>query len=168
MSLCHVDYSNCNNQGPKVSRRNFDLPSNCPKQFRQRACSQIRVITRDIGKEYRLVFILAWWWGKFCRVQRAESTLSHWLCMTQQTVIYQTFGFPSPWELLSSLLKSQITTPNILFCLQLKIVFKVRVLAILVYHFSGSLPCLRVVKLLSDFFSCFFFPDKLTSVSCQF
>ena len=59
----------------------------------------------------------------------------------------------SPWELPSSLSKSQITTPNILFCLLRKIIFKVKVLAILVSFCSlGSLPCLYVIKFLSDFF----------------
>ena len=39
----------------------------------------------------------------------------HCLCLAQQTFIYQTFAFPSPCQLPSSPLKSQTTTPKILF-----------------------------------------------------
>ena len=70
------------------------------------------------------------------------------LCLPQQTL-----AFPSPCELSSSTWRSQTTTPNILFCLLLKIVFKVRALAILgkFLSFPGSLPCIHVIKLLLNF-----------------
>ena len=43
--------------------------------------------------------------------------VSHSLSVAQQTFIYETFAFPSSYKLPSSPVKSQNTTPNILFCL---------------------------------------------------
>ena len=50
---------------------------------------------------------------------------SHWPCMAQQTFIHQTFAFPSYVNCLPPR-KPQTLTSNILYCSQLKIVFKVR------------------------------------------
>ena len=66
-------------------------------------------------------------WGKLSR-----ASVSHPLCRAQGTFVYQRFAFPSPCELPSSASKSQITTPRILLCVELKMVFKVRLTAILV------------------------------------
>ena len=59
-------------------------------------------------------------WGKLSR-----ASVSHPLCRAQGTFVYQRFAFPSPCELPSSASKSQITTPRILLCVELKMVFKV-------------------------------------------
>ena len=58
-------------------------------------------------------------------------SVSHCVCLAQKPFIYQTFAFSSPCQLPSSPLKSQTSTPNNLFCLQLRMVLKIRVLAIL-------------------------------------
>lgn len=57
------------------SRRNSDLPTNCLKEFRQRACPQNKAMTRDSCKEYGLdVMVVGWEWGRN-RAQRSGSTL---------------------------------------------------------------------------------------------
>ena len=116
-----------NNQSPRDSGKNFDLLPNCLKEFRQRACSWNRAISRDLCKEYGLSMVGETGQGLEIRVH----SVSYCLCVAQRTFVYQTFAFPSSCELPSSSLKSQTTTPNIHLCLQLKMVFKVRALAIL-------------------------------------
>ena len=74
------------------------------------------------------------WCGKPGRACRSDSNLCPIVCMAHQTFMHQTFAFPSPYELPFSPVKPQTTIPNILFCLQVKMVFKVRTLAILVNH----------------------------------
>ena len=66
-------------------------------------------------------------WGKLSR-----ASVSHPLCRVQGIFVYQRFAFLSPSELPSSASKSQITTPKILLCVELKMIFKVRLTAILV------------------------------------
>ena len=77
-------------------------------------------------------------WGKLSR-----ASVSHPLCRAQGTFVYQRFAFPSPCELPSSASKSQITTPRILLCVELKMVFKVRLTAILVSN-SVSLSSVQL------------------------
>ena len=89
---------------------------------------QNKADTRNIFKDYGVRCSRDNWAGQKTRVH----SVSHFLCRTQQTFVYQMSAFPSPCQLPSSLLKSQMTIPNLLFCLQLKMGFKVRVLAILV------------------------------------
>ena len=45
-------------------------------------------------------------------------SVSYYLCLAQQTLVYQIFAFPAPCELPSSPLKSQATTPtsSFVFC----------------------------------------------------
>ena len=95
-----------NNPSPKDSGRNFELLPNCLKKLTQRACSRNRA-SHD---------------GKDCGPGRLGETrqgleirvlsVSHYLCLAQQTFIYQTCVFLSPYELPSSPVKSQSTTPN--------------------------------------------------------
>ena len=52
------------------SGRNFDLPPNCLKEFRWRACSWSRVSPEGLAKN------MGWkWWEKLCRAWRSESSL---------------------------------------------------------------------------------------------
>ena len=131
---------------PNDSGINFDLPSQLLKEFKQRACSWTKVITRDISKEYKPSVVAG--------TPRDQSPLRVPLSLqAQQTFIYQTSAFPSPSESRSSLLKSQTTTPNSLFCLWLQMVFKVRAWAILVTQF----PWISHIYMLCSFcltFSC--------------
>ena len=76
-------------------------------------------------------------WGKLSR-----ASVSHPLWRVQETFIYQRFAFPSPCELPSSASESQITTPKVLLCVELKMVFKVRLSAILV-SYSVSLSSVQ-------------------------
>lgn len=87
----------------------FPPPTNppCLKEFKLRACSYNRAITRYIRQEYGLG-----WWGKHCSVWRSESTVSHCVCMVQQT-----FAFLSPCELLSPLWSPKPLSPIAFFCL---------------------------------------------------
>ena len=75
------------------------------------------------------------WWGKQ-NLELGVHSVSHYLCRVQQTLVCSTFAFPSSDELTSSHLKSQTTTFNILFCVLLKMIFKMKVLAILTGYFS--------------------------------
>ena len=95
-----------------------------PKEFRQRAYSQNRAVTSDTCKAYGLSV-----------VNLAEPRDQSPFCAPLS------LQGPSPCELPSSALKSQITIPNILFCLQLTMVFEVRVLAILVSLFHAYMLC---------------------------
>ena len=85
-------------------------------------------------------------------LQRTELLYVPCLYVAQLTFIYQTFPFPSPCSLFSSPLKSQ-TTAHHLFCLQLKMIFKARISAIVARYsvFLGSLLCIPIFKLLFDF-----------------
>ena len=69
--------------------------------------------------------------------------------LAQQTFVYQTSALSSPGKLPSSPLKYQTSTPQILFCLKLKIVFKLRISGIWVSYtvFLG----LSHVYILSNF-----------------
>ena len=83
------------------------------------------------------------------------------ICLAQQTSVYQTSTFSSPGKLPSSPLKYQTTTPQILFCLQVKMVFKVKISGVWVsYKFSRPFPCIHIIKLCLTF-SC-------QSFSCEF
>ena len=95
------------------------LPYNCPKECRLRTCSRKGATTIDkyfmnqpgvVGREEPSRAHLL----KFLSVP-------HHLCMEQQTFVYQTFGFPSSYELFSSPWKSQIPSHNTHFCIQLKV-----------------------------------------------
>ena len=108
-----------NIQGPKDARRNVDLPSNCLTEFREKAFFQNGAITRNICKEYELSVLGE---NSRCGPKIRVHSVFHYLCMAHQISIYQTLAFPSPRKLPSSLLKFQITTPNIFFCLFLVLV----------------------------------------------
>ena len=77
--------------------------------------SQNRDITRDICKEDGLGLV-----GETAGCRDQSPLCPHCLCRAQEKFIHQTFAFPSPCELPSSPLKSQTSTPNILFCLKLR------------------------------------------------
>ena len=77
--------------------------------------------------------------------------ISSCLCVAQETFIYQTLAFLSPCQSPFSPFKSQTASPNVLFCLQRKMEFKVRVLAIQLLSFPGLLSCEHVTELLNDF-----------------
>ena len=126
-------------QSPKDSERTFDFPPNCSKNVDKRA-----VTIDNYGMNWACSRNLAKCLLEFLSVP---------LCMTQQTFIYQTFVFPYPCKLLSSSLKSQTTTHNILFCLQPKMICKVRVSAILLSYpvFLGLYNVHIVIKFLRDF-----------------
>ena len=85
-------------------------------------------------------------------------SMSQCPCLGKQIYVYQPSVFPSPCHWPSS----QTTTPNILFCLQLKMIFKMRVLANWV-NYSVFLGPSHVYMLLNFCltFSC-------SSSSCQF
>ena len=58
------------------------------------------------------------WWGETWQgLEIRVHSVSHCLCLDQQTFVYQIFAFPFPCELPSSPLKSQITTPHNLLSL---------------------------------------------------
>ena len=102
------------------------LPFYCLKEFRQRGCSW----NRDLGREYGL--------GEIGEAQQGLEIRAHSVsscfCLTQQTFVYQTSAFSFPRKLPSSPLRSQTTTPNILLCLLIKMVFKVKALVIFVSY----------------------------------
>ena len=80
--------------------------------------------------------------------------------MAQQTFVYQTCAFLSLHEFSCYVFNTRTTTPNILFCFQLKMVFKVKISAIWL-SYSVHLDLFQVYELLY-----FWFP--LLNVSCQF
>ena len=89
-----------------------------PEIFRQMVNYRDQAITRDVCEEYGLSVM-----GRFS--ETGVHSKSHWPCMAQQTFIHQTFALLSyvnclpPW-------KPQTPPSNILYCFQLKIVFKGR------------------------------------------
>ena len=85
-----------------------------------------------------------WWENLEVRVR----SVSHCLCKAHEHLLTTHLLFHL-CELPSTPLKSQTATLNVLFCLQLKMVFKLRASAILVrYSFS---QCLSHVYMLLNF-----------------
>ena len=134
--------------GPKDSGRNTDLPPNCMNLDRG------LVPKIELSSEISANTMGQVWCGKLGRAYRSEFACVLLSLQAQETFIFQTFAFPSPCELPSFPLKSQTTAPYILFCLQLKMVFKVRTVAISMSYsciFPGSLSCIHIIKLLFAF-----------------
>ena len=114
------------------------------KECRYRTYSLNRSITRGNCKEWGL----GWWrQGLELRVYCVPFSL-----LGPQTFIYQAFAFPTPCQWPSFPFKSQTTTLNILLCLYLKMLFKVKVSVILAsYCIFLSLSHKNAIKLFFDF-----------------
>ena len=131
-----------NNQHTKGSGKNFDLSS--PHQLLEEFEKEGLLKEGSSHQRY-----LQWIWTSVMgETLRHQSPLCVQLSLQHPAkFVYQIFVFPSPCQLLSSLLKSQIPVPNILFCFPLKMVFKVKT-----GHFHellnspGCLPCIHVIK----------------------
>lgn len=142
MSLWDVYYFKLKkNQDPKDSKKLQPFFNNLKNLDRG------PVSRMDLSPEVSAKNMSQMQWGEStqCLEIRVQCA-SYCFCMTQQTFIYRTFDFPSPCQLPSPQPhKFQPIIPNILFCFQLKTVFKDAF-----GHFgeslsfSRSLPCICV------------------------
>ena len=136
MSLWHVNCFEQKQSRPKRFRKKSWPFPELPKNF------QIKGLFLDQSYHQRsLQRYGLGWWGKLQAGPKDQySIVSAWL--------FQIVAFSSSCQLPTSPLQSQTTAPNILFCLQLKMVFKVRTQAIFV-NYSVFLALTQLSMLLN-------------------
>lgn len=132
MSLWHAGYfvlgeKKNQDSGRKTEEETLTFLLTASKNLDKKCVPWNRAITRDICRECGPTVVGATLMG-------CVYSASHFFYKAQQTRVQQTLVFPSPCELPSFPSKSQTSIRNILFYLQLEMIFKVRVLPTLMSY----------------------------------